>query len=223
MEPVELQPDTTGFAIGFNRAALQVDTESLAARLCLQNVLDCCSRTRSCTLSTFKQRLPCLQHWKRQARHKKRQARHKKRQSRQCRRNAARALQLAQGKRFVRFKCYVFLRCPSFLLQCQDCALGQGTKPAKTAPLPTLSKPLASDAFGLAFACCFMEANMLLNAKLQAKLTDHVLFKQTVDFPQNPCAGRTIGAGRLMPYTSFVVLGPWMGLLLSSWTHYIET
>ena len=55
---------------------------------------------------------------------------------------------------------------------------------------------------------------MLLNAKLQAKLTDHVLFKQTGDFPQNPCAGRTIGAGRLMPYTSFVVLGPWMGLLL---------
>ncbi|CAJ1341945.1 unnamed protein product, partial [Effrenium voratum] len=70
--------------------------------------------------------------------------------------NAARALQLAQGKRFVRFKCYVFLRCPSFLLQCQDCALGQGTKPAKTAPLPTLSKLLASDAFGFAFACCFM-------------------------------------------------------------------
>ena len=39
MEPVELQPDTTGFAIGFNRAALQVDTESLADRLGLQNVL----------------------------------------------------------------------------------------------------------------------------------------------------------------------------------------
>ncbi|CAJ1444249.1 unnamed protein product, partial [Effrenium voratum] len=34
-----LQPDTTGFAIVLNRAALQVDTESLADRLGLQNVL----------------------------------------------------------------------------------------------------------------------------------------------------------------------------------------
>ncbi|CAJ1334471.1 unnamed protein product [Effrenium voratum] len=39
LEPVKLQPDTTGFAIVFNRAALQVDTESLADRLGLQNVL----------------------------------------------------------------------------------------------------------------------------------------------------------------------------------------
>ena len=39
LEPVELQPSTTGFAIVFNRAALQVDTESLAERLGLQNVL----------------------------------------------------------------------------------------------------------------------------------------------------------------------------------------
>ena len=39
LEAVELQPSTTGFAIVFNRAALQVDAESLAERLGLQNVL----------------------------------------------------------------------------------------------------------------------------------------------------------------------------------------
>lgn len=38
-EPVQLDPQTTGFAIVFNRAALQVDTEELAQRLDLNNVI----------------------------------------------------------------------------------------------------------------------------------------------------------------------------------------
>ena len=38
LESVLLQPDTTGFAIVFNRAALQIKTDELAVRLGLQNV-----------------------------------------------------------------------------------------------------------------------------------------------------------------------------------------
>ena len=39
LEPVELDAKTTGYAIVYNRAALQIETEELARRLRLDNVL----------------------------------------------------------------------------------------------------------------------------------------------------------------------------------------
>ena len=132
-----------------------------------------CSRTRCCTLSTFNQRLHCLQHWKWPARQFQR---------RKWRYNWREA-SVARGATW-----FVFLRCPSFLRQCQDIAMGQGTKPAKTAPLPTLSKPLASDAFGLAFACCFMVHGALvskhaLECKAASKADRSCSFQTNRRFP----------------------------------------
>ena len=172
---------------------MQVDTESLAERLCLQNVLDLLKNKKlHVVYFQAEAALPAALETASKAQEEASKAQEEAVKAMQkaetAEKNAARALQLAQGKRFVRFKCYVFLRCPSFLLQCQDCALGQGTKPAKTAPLPTLSKPLASDAFGLAFACCFMVHGALvskhaLECKAASKADRSCSFQTNSRFP----------------------------------------
>ena len=56
-----LDSKTTGFAMILNRAALRICVPQLAEDLGLANVLRACWSRRSCTSSTFNQRLHCLQ------------------------------------------------------------------------------------------------------------------------------------------------------------------